>query len=152
MKKIILSVLLICIGFTSVLAQQGRQAQQRIEAQKVAYITKKLELTPSEAEVFWPIYNQFHKERKAINQKYKRKKQLVNMTDEEVEQHLLGSFEKDQELLDLRKEFYKEMKVKFSARKMAMLYVAEKEFKATILDKWKQSRKERRQRRMRDRQ
>jgi len=31
--------------------------QERVEALKVAFITKQLQLTPEEAQKFWPIYN-----------------------------------------------------------------------------------------------
>ena len=36
--------------------------QQDIEALKVAFISKELELTPDEAQKFWPVYNQYAKE------------------------------------------------------------------------------------------
>lgn len=148
MKKYFFVIVLLNVFAISAFAQPGRQAKrQQLEAQKVAFITKKLELTPKEAEVFWPIYNQFQGEKEAINKKYKNQKRLVNMTDAELETHLLNTFQKDQELLDLKKEFFGEMKEKLSVRKLAMLTVAEKEFRTTIIDVWKQKRKERQKRR-----
>lgn len=38
------------------------KTQQDIEALKVAFISRELELTPDEAQKFWPVYNQYSKE------------------------------------------------------------------------------------------
>ena len=34
---------------------------ERMKAEKIAYLTEKLELTPQEAERFWPVYNENQK-------------------------------------------------------------------------------------------
>ena len=146
MKKIILGFFLLSF-FVSNSYAQGRKAKEKIEAQKIAFITKKLELTAKEAEVFWPIYNQFQRDKEALNQKYRSQKQIQNMSDSELEQHMLNSFQKDQELLDLKKDYFATMKSKFSIRRIATLMAAEKEFRTTILTEWKKRQRERRQRR-----
>ena len=63
MKKIIT---FICISFFCILsfkAQGKKGSREKIKALKVAYLTEQLNLTSSEAEKFWPIYNRFEKER-----------------------------------------------------------------------------------------
>lgn len=42
--------------------EQGENMAQTIEALKTAYITKDLNLTPEEAQKFWPVYNGFAEE------------------------------------------------------------------------------------------
>ena len=37
--------------------------QEKIRSEKIAFITSELNLTPEEAQVFWPVYNQVDKER-----------------------------------------------------------------------------------------
>ena len=143
MKKLILGILITGFFAVSVFAQGGK----RMEAQKVAFITNYLELTPEEAESFWPVYKQFEKEKKAIRRKYKSDKQVKNMTDEELEAQMLSIFQNDQEQLDLKKEYFGKMKKVLSIRKIAMLRVAEREFKTTILDTIKERRQERRRKR-----
>ena len=146
MKKLIAGLLFICFFAFTISAQNGK-AREKLEAQKVAFITQKLELTTKEAEVFWPMYNDFQRDKEAINQKYKTKKRIQNMSDAELESQILGSFKKDQELLNLRKSFFEKMKTKFSVRRIATLFQAEKEFRTTILTEWKKRQKERRQQR-----
>ena len=37
----------------------GKFDFEKFKAEKIAYITNALSLTPKEAEVFWPVYNEF---------------------------------------------------------------------------------------------
>jgi hypothetical protein len=43
---------------------EPQQKEQNIEALKVAFISRELNLTPDEAEKFWPVYNQYSQELK----------------------------------------------------------------------------------------
>ena len=89
MKEFILGLCLICICTSNLFAQPGGRANAKIEAQKVAYITNRLDLTTEESAEFWPIYNQLQKDRKAINRKYKRKQRIENMSDAELEKQMM---------------------------------------------------------------
>ncbi len=59
---------LVLIGVGLLLAQnsyaQDRRQQnfERVESEKIVYITKQLSLTPMEAQQFFPIYNSYRKE------------------------------------------------------------------------------------------
>jgi hypothetical protein len=64
MKKFLLLVSFSCIVLLSsaqVYQQQpiNEKRHQDIEALKVAFISRELELTPEEAQRFWPLYNQY---------------------------------------------------------------------------------------------
>lgn len=66
MKKIahiVLFAVALLFSVPMLQAQESRQARfERIEAEKVAYITKELQLTAKEAQGFFPIYNEYRKE------------------------------------------------------------------------------------------
>ena len=69
--KLIKSTLLIIFLSFSVLsmAQKGekrKEIKDKIESQKIAFITQKLSLTSDEAKVFWPIYNEYKTKKEAI--------------------------------------------------------------------------------------
>ncbi len=144
MKRLILGILIITFFTGSLFAQRGK----KMEAQKVAFITNYLELTPEEAETFWPVYRQFQKEKRTINRRYKSDQSVKKMTDEELEAQMLSSFQMDQEQLDLKKEYFEKMKKVLPIRKLAMLRDAERKFKTNILDTIKERRQERRRNRM----
>jgi len=44
----------------------GEKRKEKVEALKRSYFSEKLELTPAEAEKFWPIYNEFSKKEDAL--------------------------------------------------------------------------------------
>lgn len=50
----------ICFIFAFHLPNFAQQNFKAIESEKVAYITKELKLTPSEAQRFFPVYNQYN--------------------------------------------------------------------------------------------
>ena len=63
---IIWSSLLLSI---SSMAQRGpggpppsEEKKERIEAMKIGFLTEQLNLTPDEAKVFWPVYDQYQGE------------------------------------------------------------------------------------------
>ena len=74
MKKLILILLLISTG---VQAQRGA-ANDRIKALKTARITEALELSPSEAEKFWPVYNKHEEQIEQI--KRQRRVDVMSIT------------------------------------------------------------------------
>ena len=109
MKRFLLLVSFIFTVFVGI-AQNGN----RLEALKIAYITRKLDLSPSEAEKFWPIYNQYSAEMKQIQvSAYK------NNTPE---------IELDEQSLNLRKKYNAQFAQALPAQKVDLLFKSEKEF------------------------
>lgn len=122
------------------------QNRERIEAQKIAFLTEKLELTPAEAQVFWPVYNEFNAKREQIIESFrKRHKELRNM-DEVVlsEEEAAGLADQElveaQQLLDLRKTYHAKFKSVLPATKVLKLYRAEDNFKRVLLNHLREGR------------
>ena len=71
MKRILLYFFLLTGSFSAAHAQEAPEdagkKQQRIEALYVAYVTKQLNLTETEAQKFWPVHAEFQKEIKAVD-------------------------------------------------------------------------------------
>ena len=67
MKKLYFILAFISItGLAVAQEEQGSAKKQAdIEALRVAFISKELELTPAEAQKFWPLYSQYSQELKA---------------------------------------------------------------------------------------
>ena len=71
MKQIILLLTLgvFLIAQTSVVAQKSDNHKKRWEkykTEKVAFLTTNLDLTPQEAQKFWPVYNEMENKRESI--------------------------------------------------------------------------------------
>lgn len=133
---------LLCLGTLS--AQElGERVRERIEAAKVAYITKRMNLTAEESSRFWAIHNEFDLEQRRIRQRMRTRGKLESMSDAEVESALEEEFEDKQRLLDLEKTYYKKYKAILSARKVALFYEAEKDFRLELLEKAREQRSQR---------
>lgn len=138
MKKWITT--LVVLGVFALFLPQMSQAQDRIRALKVAFITDKLKLTPEESEKFWPIYNQYEAEQKRIRQKYRPDEDLNTMSDQEVERAVLDRFEMEEELIKLKRDYFQRMKAFMAVRKIALLQRSEQEFNKELLRRIQEAR------------
>jgi len=113
---------------------------EKIKAMKVEYITTKLDLTPAEAEKFWPVYNEFIDKMQTLA-KARRKKMQANkdkdLSDDEINNLIEFNFSTDQKMLDLKREYDKKYKSVLPVQKVGKLYQAEMEFKHELLRKMK---------------
>jgi len=131
---------LVVLGLFALFLPQQSQAQDRIRALKVAFITDKLKLTPEESEKFWPVYNQYEAEQKRIRQKYRPDEDLSTMSDQEVERAVLDRFEMEEELIKLKRDYFQRMKAFMAVRKIALLQRSEQEFNKELLRRIQEAR------------
>ena len=133
MKNVTLLLLILGISIGSFKAQgDAPQKKENRKARKIAFITSKLELTPVEAEKFWPVYNQAETEKKALKKEHKSahpKKKISEMSDAEVEKLIDSGLEFQQKELDLRKKYHANFKEVLPIKKVAKLLRLEHEFK-----------------------
>ncbi|MBK6283179.1 MAG: sensor of ECF-type sigma factor [Draconibacterium sp.] len=141
---IILTFFIVLMSF-AVYAQDKDSHEARMEkyrAEKVSFLTTKLDLTPAEAEKFWPIYNQMDRERWEAQ---KCRRDLENKVSE-AEESL-----SDNEIIKLTREFsgsmqkegtlmtsYNEKLLKvLPPKKVLKLYKAENEFRMSMIRKYR---------------
>ncbi len=125
---------------TSLGFSQGnkKQMQEKIEARKVSFMTNRLELSPEEAQQFWPVYNEYQAKRKAIKKEYGEKSNLNLLTDDEVSDYIDKQLEKEEKSIALKKEYVVKLKEVLPIRKVAMLPRLENRFKEWMLSQIKQ--------------
>ena len=146
MKKNIFLVTIALMSFVLVKAQPGPgggDKKEKIEAIKIGYITKQLELSADEAKVFWPVYNQFDTEieviRKArISELMGAKINFESMSDADVAKTIDSEFNSQQQELNLKKKYNEEFKKVLPVKKVARFWVAEQKFKLYLLEQLKQ--------------
>jgi regulator of protease activity HflC (stomatin/prohibitin superfamily) len=121
--------------------------KQQIEALKVAFISQQIDLTTSEAEKFWPIYNEFNAKRdeyakvKRQLEKEARKNGLDNITDKQAEELLNADLKFEQQVLDLKKEYVEKYSAVIGIKKTARFFHAEREFNQFLLKQLKEANK-----------
>jgi hypothetical protein len=120
------------------LGHHNEAAKEKIEAQKVAYITNQLDLSPAEAQLFWPIYNEGQQKRKELRKARMAKREegaakFDAMSDKEAEALIDGEMDFKQKDLDIQKDTHSKLKKVISAKKIARLYRAEVDFQRKVL-------------------
>ncbi|MBA3705318.1 MAG: hypothetical protein H0W84_05305 [Bacteroidetes bacterium] len=146
--KTLIPALTICVYSLTAIAQphpHGERKEERkenIESMKIAFITQKVELTPLEAQVFWPVYNQYNDKMQELRKKHKEdkheaKQNLDSLSNKEVEQQVDNEIIFRQKELDLQKEYHAKFKSVLPIKKVAKLYAAEEQFKMVLLNKLK---------------
>lgn len=141
-----LTILLVVILSFPTLAQPGDKRED-IESMKIAFLTRRLNLTPEEAKKFWPVYNQFSEELKSVRETRNKaardvKDNFQQMTDKEIEKVVDGEISYRQQELDILKKYNAQFKQTLPMRKVALLYRAEDDFKKELLEKIKERREQ----------
>jgi len=145
-KSALQMFILFSLWMVNVVAQPGgggppsAEKKEEIEAMKVAFLTRKLELTPDEAKVFWPVYNQYQDEldklREARRQQRKSNKDdMETMSDKDLEKIVDGEIVFRQSELDILKKYNSQFKSVLPMKKVAKLYRAEEDFKRELLQR-----------------
>ena len=136
MGVLVIACLLLC---TSGYAQRRGE---RVHALKVGYITDKVNLTSSQAEKFWPVYNNYEEDLRGIRQKYIRqyKSKTSDFSEEEARKYVEDDLDYQADLLDLKRKYKSEFLKVISAQQLADLYVAEREFRQMLIQKLRQRR------------
>ena len=115
----------------------SKEMLEKMKAHKIAYITEKLSLTPDEAQVFWPVYNEkedkLHQLREANHPS--KKQDFDSMSDSEIEDAVNKRFEMRQAELVIEKQYHEKFKAVLPIKKVAKLYKAEHNFKRDLLKK-----------------
>ncbi len=156
MKKIVLILLAVCtVSFAQRPDNPERGPKsEKIKALKVSHISNELELTSSEAEKFWPIYNEYEDAhfdiRKQLMENFggkERKGGLDSLTDKEATELIDRMFEMKTEELMLRKELVANLKGVINPKKIVKLQHAERTFKEQLLKQYKERKREVKQKR-----
>ena len=149
MKTTLLSIAFLFSGLWA-LAQHppggeppSKEMLEKMKAHKIAYITEKLSLTPEEAQVFWPVYNEkedkLHQLREA--NRPDKKQDFDSMSDNEIEDEVNKRLKMRQAELDIEKQYHEKFKAVLPIKKVAKLYEAEHNFKRDLLKKLRERQK-----------
>ncbi len=123
---------------------------EKIQSMKIAYLTEKLQLNPQEAEKFWPVFNEYDTQRHDLERSlfrgnYVKNDSLQNMSDKDVTLLISNRLNKEQQLIDIRKEYYKKFEKVLPIKKVYLLFEAEAGFKRMLLEHIQGERSERKE-------
>lgn len=150
MKKLFLISMLSIFAVSVLVAQERRgpspEILEKIKTEKISFFTSKLDLTPVEAQAFWPVYNEFEKKRFELQRQIHQfermpDEKITNLSETEIEKmtnNYIDSFEKEALLL---KEYNKQFQKILTKKKVLMLYRTENEFRSHLIREYKKGQK-----------
>ena len=144
MKKLI-PILVLLISFSGF--SQGGKIQERIKAQKIAFITEKLSLTTEEAQQFWPIYNTYENKVEDIRSKdlkpLKQEMRRGDISDKRADEILEKLMDAETKMHEAKLQLVQDLKKVISSKKIILLKAAEDQFNKVLLDRLKKMRENR---------
>lgn len=113
MRTLVFYILILFVGIPSYAQKEttSRYNQEKLESAKVAFVTKRLDLSPQQAEKFWPLYNQHNEERRKLMKQINELSKAVNadLDDRQALELINRKFELKKEILDLENAFTKKI-------------------------------------------
>lgn len=135
----VLVPLLFWVNTFKIFSQDG-PVRERIQTERIAFFTEKLDLSSGEAEKFWPVYNDYTNRKEQINREMQNQRMFVarnasNMSDAEMEEYLNNFLNYQNDEHALFQEYHAKFLDILPVRKVMMLYIAETQFKQYLLQK-----------------
>ena len=151
MKRVLLIIVMFTITLTGWSQQNGPKGDgnSKLEAARIAMITERLNLSPAQAEKFWPVYNQFSQERRALQQQAIQARKgydMQNLTEEQSKTLVKAQMQFKQDKLDLEKKYVSKINDVISSKQLVALKKAEDDFRAMILNRLEQRKRQQMQR------
>lgn len=138
------TVLLLCLLFSaSAWAQPDHDPREfkRVEAYKTKFLTEQLDLSPEEAQKFWPVYNEYNKQLQGL---FKNRMENMNrrelrdkweeLDDAQLEAAVLQELENQKKIAELKLAYFDKFKEAVGARKAATFFKAEMEFHRHLME------------------
>ncbi|MFY9153473.1 MAG: hypothetical protein WAO52_15760 [Prolixibacteraceae bacterium] len=146
MKKSIIIALVSVFLAGSLFAQDRRgpspEMFEKIKAEKISFFTSKLDLTPSEAQSFWPVYNEFEKKKFDIQRQihdFERMpdERFANLSESQLEKLTNEYIESFEQQASLIREYNKQFMKILPKKKVLLMYRTENEFRSHLIREYK---------------
>ena len=121
-----------------------REAMAKMKAERVSFLTEKLELTVEEAEKFWPLYNEYLSKREELmwgkRQRMPRGFDPKALSQEEMDQMLNNLLDEEVKLAQLKKDYFLRLKTVLPSHKVLILHRVEQDFMNHMLNQIRDNR------------
>ncbi|PTX62854.1 hypothetical protein C8N46_102254 [Kordia periserrulae] len=148
MKRYI-TLLLVCFGLSFGIAQpQHGEIREKIKKLRIAYFTENLDLTPQEAQQFWPVYNAYddvnHKLRvRELNNIKRDIKENPDMSEAEASKILDRIEAIEKQVYENDVELTSKLRKFLPAKKIIRLKKAERDFNKKLMKQFRDRRERR---------
>jgi len=130
-------LLILFLGFFSLANAQEENVRSKIESARIGLITERLNLTPEQAEKFWPLYNEFRQKNNALKDEYQQAKRDLggdNPTEEQQRELLNLGLKLKERKVSLERNYSDRMMKIISAQQLMSLRQAEEDFRRMLIE------------------
>jgi len=129
--------MVICGGIWAQPGFGGPGAAQRIKQYKQEFITEVLALSESDAQKFFPVYEDFEKEKRALRSEMNRMKRgFMAKSDDQLRSDLNNMLNIKAKELELEREYMEKFLSILTPRQVVALYHAENQFRRKLLQRF----------------
>ena len=138
MKKILLSIGILLASFGAVYAQDEiDQFQKELGKEKKDLVKMAMDLSPADSVKFWPLYNNYEKERQKLGKDRIKTysayaDNMENLTNAKADELIVRLLKNDVELTRLRQKYYTSFKTTMNALQAAKFMQVETYFDTSI--------------------
>lgn len=138
-KRLLFGILLFVVSLVQAQNKLSEEKRKEFEAQKVAFFTQELDLTPAEAAAFWPLYNEMRKKTEAVDGEMRKKAAFVkdgkNLSEDQYREAVVKMLEAEQKMQQIKDEYFQKMMKAVPPSKVWKLRSAEHKFRRQLFDK-----------------
>lgn len=133
---IVLLILVLAMVFHTLYAQQRpglQQGRERLEVAKTTFLSRQMKLTPEEARLFWPVYDQYQEALSQLKDERLEAFQniaegLENKSDQEINTMIDERLLHAEKALAARKKLVRDLREFLPPIKIAVFFRAEQQF------------------------
>jgi hypothetical protein len=143
MKRLWIILPLIMLALTGM--SQSEEALRKIESAKIALLTDRMNLTPDQAEKFWPIYNEYSLRVRENRMEYDQLRRSIDpqsASEDENKRLLEVGMRVKQNQLQLEQQYSERMLNVISNRQMVNMRRAEEDFRKMLIEKVRERRQQ----------
>jgi hypothetical protein len=116
---------------------QPSSKRDKIEALRVNYINQKVNFTTQEAQLFWPLYDEYNDKldnlKTSFRQQFIKNTDFISLSDKDAEAYVNAELAFKHKEYELYKEYFEKFKKVIPIKKIALLRRAEEEFKKELI-------------------
>jgi Spy/CpxP family protein refolding chaperone len=134
-RLVIIATLMACLTMAADAHHKCKEDwKEKMMSEKIAFLTMEMDITPEEAQVFWPVYNQMEKKKDAALEQVIRSYKELNAAIEannknEIDKCLTAYLQAQETLREIESDTAEQYKAVLPVEKVAKLYVGEEKFR-----------------------
>lgn len=152
MKRLFIIVIALLVAFSSFSQEKKSEPISRkdqIQSAKIAFFTTAIGLTPEDAQIFWPVYNQCWEARQKAHfttvrsfSNLRRIQKEGNKSETEIKDAVQKYLDNMNAEMKVYEQCCQEYEKVLSPDKLLKFYLAEEDFRAQIIKMWKEPKKQ----------